>query len=125
MSRPETISEVSDRYINFASFDLNLILGNPKLLKAYTALIEQVQAAHGKVAETYGSHVEVRLLRTEKQLQDQLRTDQYTWDDKQKAYAKMLAGEDVPDYRHNSIREWAKENGLPDPKPETNEVAVD
>lgn len=119
MARPESIDNVSDRFIRFGSMEIGLIVNKPKILKAYTALLEAIQADQGVVDEVYGSTVELRLARNPKQLQDQLRSDQYNWDDLEKAYYRLLAGEEVQKYRYASIREWAKEEGFRDPIPPT------
>lgn len=115
MSRPETIADVTDRFIRFANIEVDKFINNPKLLKAYTTLIEQVTYFAGEVNTTYGTNVELTLPRTTKQLEEQLRSDQYSWDDKRTNYLKMLDGEEVAEWRHSSLKEWAKAEGLPDP----------
>jgi hypothetical protein len=115
MSRPETTADVTEKFIRFATFDVDKVIAKPKLLKAYTALIEAVQAEGGEVNVTYSSNVEISLKRNQKQLLEQLHSDQYRWDDNKKNYELAIAGEEVPNYRRSSIQEWAKNEGLPDP----------
>jgi hypothetical protein len=115
MARPETIADVEEKMIRIGSFDLERVVTEPKLLKAYTALIEQLQLMKGTVEPTYGQTVEFHLPRNQKQLQERLRSDQYSWDDHQKHYKLALLGEEVADWRKSGISEWAKEEGLPDP----------
>jgi len=115
MSRPATIADVTDRFIRFADFEVDKIVDNPKLLKAYTAMIEAVTFQGGEVSTSYGSRIEMTLPRNKKQLEEQLRSDQYSWDDKRKGYLAWIDGEEVASYRQSGIKEWAKDEGLPDP----------
>jgi hypothetical protein len=116
MSRPETMRDVQNRMIQIASFELNLIAANPALMKHYVGLIEYVQKNGGEVKTSYGNSMTIFILRNRDQLQDQLRSEQYDWDDCERLY--NLASVDiyeVKEYQRSRIKTWAKEEGLPDP----------
>lgn len=118
MSRPETTNDVTDRFVRIASFETDKIIAHPTLLKHYTALLEAMQKIGGKVERSYNA-VEMQIPKDEQQLNEQLRGDQYRWDEMQKLYNVALKGDTVtdpvPEWRRNGIKEWAKEEGLPDP----------
>jgi hypothetical protein len=118
MARPETIKDVKERMVEIGTIDLERIVTNPALLKPYTAFIEAVQKMNGTVETTYGSQVKMKLLRDQKQLEHQLSSEQYLWDDIQKRYNQAVRADEsnpVPEYFRNSVTEWAKAEGLPDP----------
>jgi hypothetical protein len=120
MARPETIKDVKERTISVGRIEVNKFLTNPSLLKAYIAFGEAVEKNHGELVDSGYNGVEFKLLRTEEQLHDQLRSEQYQWDDSHKLYnrAVMRYHEDVEapkDYQQDRIKEWAEQEGLPDP----------
>lgn len=118
MSRPEAIKDVKDRTIRVGSMDLERIVTVPAILKHYTALIEALQKIDGEIRTAYGMTVEFYLPRDEKQLLSQLSTDQYQWDDSEMEYRRALKADlndSVKEYKRDRIKEWAKEEGLPDP----------
>lgn len=120
MSRPESIKDVQhdDRFVRIAMFEVDKIISNALLLKHYTALLEAAQKAGGFADKAY-STVDVKIPKNDKELEDQLRHDQYVWDDMQKMYNLAVNRgantDDIPEWRRSSIKTWAKEEGLPDP----------
>ncbi len=120
MSRPETIKDVKERTIEIGRLEIDKIMVNPPLMKAYVAFLEALEKQGGKVVPAYGATVNFNLPRTESQLYDQLRTDQYHWDDCQKLYNRALFRhnsnvEEPKEYQKDRIKEWAEAEGLPDP----------
>jgi len=120
MARPENIKDIKndDRFVRIAMFEVDKIISSASLLKHYTALLEAVQKMGGLAEKAY-STVDVKIPKDQAQLADQLRHDQHVWDDMQKYYNLALNrginSDDIPEWRHNSIKTWAKENDLPDP----------
>lgn len=120
MARPESIKDIKDEdlYVRIAMFEVDKIISSAPLLKHYTALLEAVQKMGGLAEKAY-STVDVKIPKDKAQLEDQLRHDQYVWDDNQKYYNLALNrgsnSDDIPEWRHNSIKQWAKDNDLPDP----------
>ena len=120
MARPESIKDIKndDRFVRIAMFEVDKIISNAPLLKHYTALLEAVQKIGGFAEKAY-STVDVKIPKDDSQLADQLRHDQYVWDDMHKYYNLALNrgtnSDDIPEWRHNSIKTWAKEEKLPDP----------
>lgn len=137
MARPESTKDIKhdDRFVRIATFDVDKIIGNAQLLKHYTALLETAQKMGGFADKSYSS-VEVQIPKDQKQLEEQLRGDQYRWDEQQKYYNLALNrgtnSDEVPEWRRNGIKDWAKEEGLPDPfdvfaanDPELQQLRVD
>ena len=117
MARPETIADVKDRFIRMGSIEFGKISMTPELLKPYTAFLEAVKKMGGHMEENY-SGIEMFLPRTKKQLEDQLRSERYSWDNNEKYYKKALKADEsdpVEEWRRDGIREWATEEGLPNP----------
>lgn len=118
MARPESIKDVQDRFVRVAMFEVDKIIANPTLLKHYTAMLEAAQKLGGYAEKAY-STVDVNIPKDQKQLEDQLRSDQYQWDDMKKFYNLALNrgvnSDDIPEWRQSSIKRWAQEEGLPDP----------
>ena len=120
MSRPESIADIKhdDRFIRVATFDVDQIITSPMLLKHYNSMLEQVQKLGGFADKNY-SGVELHIPKSKKLLEDQLKGDQYHWDELQRYYNLAVVrgpgDTDVPEWRRNSIKEWAKAEGLPDP----------
>ena len=120
MSRPENLADIKhdDRFIRVASFEVDRVITSPMLLKHYNALLEQVQKLGGFASKSYAS-VELSIPKDKELLEQQLRNDQYCWDELQKYYNLAVVrgpgDTEIPEWRHNSIKEWAKEEGLPDP----------
>ena len=118
MSRPETTNDVTDRFVRVAMFETEQIMTNAILLKHYTALLDAITKMGGHADKSYSS-IDLNIPKDEKQLEAQLRNDQYRWDDMQKLYNVALKGDTVtdpvPEWRRNGIKDWAKEEGLPDP----------
>jgi hypothetical protein len=120
MARPESIKDIKhdDRFVRIAMFEIEKFIGNPALLKHYTAILETAQKLGGRAEKSY-STVDVSIPKDDKQLADQLQSDQYYWDDKQKYYNLALNrganSDEIPEWRHSGIKEWAKQEGLPDP----------
>ena len=118
MSRPETTNDVTDRFVRVAMFETEQIMTNAILLKHYTALLDAITKMGGHADKSYSS-IDLNIPKDEKQLEAQLRNDQYRWDEMQKLYNVALKGDTVtdpvPEWRRNGIKEWAKEEGLPDP----------
>lgn len=120
MSRPESLADIKhdDRFIRVASFEVDRVITSPMLLKHYNALLEQVQKLGGFANKSYAS-VELNIPKDKELLEQQLRNDQRRWDELQKYYNLAVVrgpgDTEIPEWRHNSIKEWAKEEGLPDP----------
>ena len=98
-------------------FEIDKIITHPALLKHYTVLLEAVHKMGGTSDKNYNS-VDLDIPKNDKQLDEQLKSDQYYWDDYEKLYRTALAGDSVdpiPEYRRSSLREWAEKEGLPDP----------
>lgn len=120
MARPESIKDITkeNRFVRIAMFEVDKIIGNANLLKHYTALLEAAQKLGGYADKSY-STVDVKIPKDDAQLADQLRHDQYVWDDMEKLYNLAVNrgtnSDDVPEWRRNGLKNWAKENDLPDP----------
>ena len=120
MARPETLKDIKqdDKFVRIAMFEVDKIISNAPLLKHYTALLEAVQKVGGFAEKSYAT-VDVKIPKDDSQLADQLRHDQYVWDDMQKIYNLAVNrganSDDIPEWRRSSIKTWAKEEGLPDP----------
>ena len=120
MARPESIKDIKDEdlYVRIAMFEVDKIISSAPLLKHYTALLEAVQKMGGLAEKSY-STVDVKIPKDRPQLEDQLRHSQHVLDDNQKyynlAFNRGAYSDDIPEWRHNSIRQWAKDNDLPDP----------
>ena len=120
MARPESISDVKrdDRMTRIATFEMDRILADASLLKHYTALLQAVQKMGGEAVKNY-NNVDFNIPKNKKQLEDQLRSDQYYWDEYQKYYNLALNrgsnSDEIPEWRHSAIKAWAKEEELPDP----------
>lgn len=120
MARPESIKDIKhdDRFVRIAMFEVDKIINNAALLKHYTALLEAAQKLGGFADKSY-SCVDVKIPKDDAQLTDQLRHDQYIWDDNQKMYNVAVNrgadSDEVPEWRRNSIIQWAKDNDLPNP----------
>jgi hypothetical protein len=62
--------------------------------------------------------VDLDIPKTSQQLDEQLKSDQYRWDEMEKLYRQALAGDNVdpiPEWRRDTLKDWAKKEGLPDP----------
>ena len=120
MPRPESIKDIKheDRFVRIAMFEVDKIISSPKLLKHYTALLEAAQTLGGYAEKSYTT-VDVNIPKNDKQLADQLSSDQYRWDDMQKLYNLAVNrgadSDEIPEWRRNSLISWAKENDLPNP----------
>ena len=119
MARPESHKDISEdnKFCQIARFEIDKIISNANLLKHYTALLEAVHKMGGKSDHSYNS-VDLDIPKNTKQLDEQLKSDQYHWDDLDKLYRKALAGDSVdpiPEYRRSILTEWAEKEGLPNP----------
>ena len=120
MARPESINDIadSDRYVRVAMFETERIMTDATLLKHYTALLETITKMGGYADKSY-STIDLNVPKNPKQLEDQLKSDQYRWDDMQDSYNKVITCADptepVPDWKRKSIQQWAKDNDMPDP----------
>lgn len=120
MSRPESIKDIKheDRFVRIAMFEVDKIINNAALLKHYTALLEAAQKLGGHAEKSY-STVDINIPKDEKELKQQLDSDQYRWDDMQKLYNLAVTrgenSDEIPEWRRNSLIQWAKNNDLPDP----------
>lgn len=120
MSRPESIKDIDpqDRLVRIAAFEIDKIVDNAALLKHYTGLLEVVQKLGGKAEKLY-SNVDISIPKNKDQLEQQLRMDQHQWDEMQKYYNLALNrgvnSDEIPEWRHEGIKRWAKKEGLPDP----------
>jgi hypothetical protein len=119
MARPESHKDISEdnRFTRIAMFEIDKMITHPLLLKHYTALLEAVHKMGGTSEKSYNS-VDLDIPKNSKQLDEQLKTDQYHWDDLEKLYRKALAGDNVdpiPEWRRSTLSEWAANEGLPNP----------
>jgi hypothetical protein len=119
MARPESHKDISDenKFTRVALFEIDKIVTNANLLKHYTALLEAIHKMGGRSEKGYNS-VDLDIPKNQQQLDEQLKNDQYHWDDYEKLYRKALAGDSVdpiPEYRRGTLKEWAEKEGLPDP----------
>lgn len=119
MARPESHKDISDenRFTRVAMFEIDKIVTNANLLKHYTALLEAIHKMGGRSEKGYNS-IDLDIPKNSKQLDEQLKSDQYHWDDYEKLYRKALAGDSVdpiPEWRRSTLKEWAEKEGLPDP----------
>lgn len=120
MARPESIKDVreNDRFVRVAMFEIDKFVANATLLKHYTALLETVQKIGGRADKSYNT-VDIEIPKTEKELEYQLEQDQRGWDEMQKFYNLALnrgpSDTDIPEWRRDSIKRWATDEGLPDP----------
>lgn len=120
MARPESIKDVkeSDRFVRIAMFEIDKIVTNSVLLKHYTALIQAVEHRGGKIEKNY-STVDVSIPKSNQELDYQLECDQRNWDEMQRLYNLALnrgpTDTDIPEWRRDSIKRWATDEGLPDP----------
>ena len=121
MARPESIKDIKqdNRFVRVALFESDKIIANPLLLKHYTALLEAAQKLGGHADKSSYGTVEIYIRKNNRELEEQLKSDQYYWDENQKFYnLAVLRGEnsdDVPEWRRSGIIAWAKENDLPNP----------
>lgn len=120
MARPDSISDIKheDRFVRVATFEIDKIVANAALLKHYTSLLEAIQKAGGNASKSY-STVELTVPKDKQELEQQLASDQYSWDDSNKFYNLALNrgenSDEIPEWRRSSIKRWAKEQELPDP----------
>lgn len=120
MSRPESIKDIAekDRFVRIAMFEIDKIVTSAILLKHYTALIEAVQKHGGNIEKNYNT-VDVNIPKTTSELEYQLESDQRQWDEMQRLYNLALnrgpSDTDIPEWRRDSIKRWAKDEDLPDP----------
>lgn len=116
MARPETIADVKDRIEEVGAVDVGNFITSPNVLKAWAAFAETVTKAGGEIRRhSYEKgKAELWMPRDEKQLRDQLRTEQYTWDQNQKVYDICIINHTPPEnWQKDSIKAWALAEGLP------------
>lgn len=123
MARPETTDEVTDRRVRLAQFDFEQFATRPAMVKAYAKFIEATRELYSRAEEesSYGS-VTIYRPATDAELEAQLRSMQLSWDSRKAAYdlaveqgSDSIPEGDLKDYQINSIRSFAKAEGLPDP----------
>jgi hypothetical protein len=115
MSRPETLDDVTDRRTQLAVFHFDQLATDPHLLRSYAAFVERAQDLGGETDLSY-STVTVYRPKVEKELTDQLKADQATWDNHHKLYERLVAGEEFRhDYERNVALKHAADEGLPVP----------
>ena len=120
MARPENIKDIKhkDRFVRIAMFELDKMITSAVLLKHYTALIEAVEKHGGSIEKNYNT-VDINIPKTTSELEYQLENDQRNWDEMQRLYNLALnrgpSDTDIPEWRRDSIKRWAKEEDLPDP----------
>lgn len=120
MARPESIKDIKqeDRFTRVAMFEIDKVIANAMLLKHYTALLETVQKMGGNAEKSY-STVDVNIPKNDKELADQLASDQRSWDDMQKLYHLAVNrgenSDEIPEWRRSGLTQWAADNDLPNP----------
>lgn len=115
MSRPETIQDIDEKNVDFATVELGLIATDPALMKGYTAFIDAVQKGGAEARSEYNRVVLSRRPSTE-ELKDQLRVAQATWDEHKKHYETLRdVGETEYEFQRNQAERWAESEGLPFP----------
>lgn len=118
MARPETIAEVKSRQETIGSLDVSKFSTTPALLKHYTALVEALEKMGGECEASY-ANVTLKRPKTKEELELQLATDQREWDRIRKLYYQAVKcdpeDEPIREYQQESIKHWARGEGLPDP----------
>jgi hypothetical protein len=115
MARPENFSDIKDRTLRVATFEVDKLTALPALLKHYVALVESVQKMGGEVNTSYGSTVEVTIPKNPTQLKETFEREQREWDRQEELYAAVLRGEVLKSYQEYGVTEWAKNEGHPKP----------
>lgn len=115
MARPESISDIEVKDIDFASVDVNDIASDGSLVKAYGTFMEAVQKAGATVEVNYST---ARFSRpaNQKEREAQLRQAQASWDDGKKQYETLAAvGECEYAWQRGQAQKWAEGEGIPFP----------
>lgn len=121
MARPNSIADVTDRTNLVATFHTEFINTSPIMLKHYAAFIETAQKFNGQVKPNKWNkaQIEVFLPKSKEELEMQLIADQNSWDYRKEEYDKAVNRDSVSDefdeYKQNRIKEFAKQNGFPNP----------
>ena len=108
MARPNSTADVTSRSIEIAGVEVGLLASSPSLLKAFAVFAESVEKAGGMVEKSYGSRVSLLLPKTEEQLEETLRSDQWSWDHAQKLYNRAQNGEVLRDYERRTVEQWCE-----------------
>jgi hypothetical protein len=119
MARPESHKNIDegDKFTRVAMFEIDKIITNANLLKHYTAILEAVTKMGGISVKSYNS-VDLDIPKNSQQLDEQLKSDQYRWDEMRNLYRTALNRDNVdpiPEWRRDAIKDWANKEGLPDP----------
>jgi hypothetical protein len=119
MSRPTTIADVKDRWNSVGGISLDEIGNQPALLKAAATFMEAIQKAGGSIEKSY-SRVDLKLPKTDEQLEDTLGYEQRQWDRMDQKYdAALVSVEALEDgelsWEQRGVRDWAKAEGRSDP----------
>jgi hypothetical protein len=117
MSRPETTNHIKDRHKTVATVYVDTMHTSPALLKAYVALIDAAQRQGGGAIPEYGQNVKVVVVKTGKELVEQLATEQRRWDHHQEMYNTATAGGEIPSWDLSDVNKWAEAEGLPEVAP--------
>lgn len=120
MARPNSIADVTDRTNLVATFHTEFITTR-LIYFAYAAFIETAQKFNGQVKPNKWNkaQIEVFLPKSKEELEMQLIADQNSWDYRKEEYDKAVNRDPVSDefdeYKQNRIKEFAKQNGFPNP----------
>lgn len=116
MSRPETLDDVKERAIEVGDIRITEFTTKPSVLKAWASFVEAVVKDGGQVLPGKYSREQARVLvpRDEYSLQEQLRTEQYRWDELAKNYdICCVHGTPPENWQKDSMRDWCKAEGKP------------
>lgn len=115
MSRPATTVDVTERFVEIGRIEVGALGLQPALLKSLATFQESLVKSGGELRQNY-SQIMFHLPRTEEQLKDQLRSDQYHWDEMEKIYDACTANGTEPEsWRKASLEEWIAREGVSTP----------
>jgi hypothetical protein len=109
MSRPEQVSDLADHELDphpVSTVYIDRFSDNGDMLTAYGQFVKAAQAA-GFIVTGH----EIKLARTDEELQKQLKSAQNSWDYQQGEYEKALNGGERPAYEWG-LKAWCQREGV-------------
>lgn len=116
MARPATTTDVIERSIEVGTIEIDQFVTTPTVLKTWAAFVESIAKSGGDLRHSPYSRgkVEIWMPRDEAQLKDQLRQEQYRWDENQKKYDICAINHTPPEnWCKETVKAWAVAEGLP------------
>lgn len=115
MARPSTTADLKpDAFLSdIGTIDASRFMLDPDLAKAYATLLVALDKAGGDVHSHYGgTHVQVRLPATERDLEANLRRAQREWDELAGIYDVCDATHSEPEsFRKDDLLKWIEAEG--------------